>query len=228
MQNNFVIDANCASVSVRQQQGPFNFSSNVSFPYFPIVSNFAEHPITEGLESVVMQLASTLSFTGDSSLQFTPIVRTSEKSGTKPSPTYFNIQKQWTENDFPLSKLPVAGVLSGPIAGNAQSQMVVVGDGDFPVNSRGQGQRQRQQQVQPDNVNLMVNSIDYLSDETGLINLRTKGITSRPLEEIKDSKKTFLKYLNFILPVLIIILYGIFRFQRNRIIRTKRMEEGYV
>ncbi|MFW6276003.1 MAG: ABC transporter, partial [bacterium] len=108
----------------------------------------------------------------------------------------------------------------------APSKMVVFADGDFPVepdNQEGMGQSE----VHEDNVNLMVNAIDWLSDETGLVELRTKGITLRPLDKIDDTKKTILKYLNFLLPILLIVIYGIIRMQRNKNLRIKRME-GYV
>jgi ABC-type uncharacterized transport system involved in gliding motility auxiliary subunit len=99
-----------------------------------------------------------------------------------------------------------------------------VGDGDFAINGAGQ----QAQQVEPDNLNLMVNSIDFLSDDTGLIALRTKGISSRPLEKVEDSTKTLLKYLNFMLPIILIIAFGIFRMQRNRMIRYKRMRDDFI
>jgi ABC-type uncharacterized transport system involved in gliding motility auxiliary subunit len=102
--------------------------------------------------------------------------------------------------------------------------MVVIADGDFAIN--GIGQQARQQN--PDNINLMVNSIDYLSDDTGLIELRTKGVTSRPIDEMEDSRKQFLKILNFSLPILLIIIIGIIRGQQQRNLRYKRMEEAYV
>ena len=100
----------------------------------------------------------------------------------------------------------------------------MISDGDFAVNGEGN----QTQQVQQDNVNLMVNSIDFLSDDTGLIELRTKGVTSRPLDQIEDSRKSLLKYVNFLLPIVLIVVFGILRMQRNRNLRIKRMEEGYV
>jgi len=74
----------------------------------------------------------------------------------------------------------------------------------------------------------MVNAIDWLSDDTGLIELRTKGITQRPLDQVEDGKKALLKWLNFLLPIILIVVYGIIRMQYNRNLRIKRMEEGYV
>ena len=220
--DNFVVDVSCGSVTVQQLQGVFTFSSNVSFPYLTIINTFAKHPVTEGLEAVIFQFASPVSYIGDSTKTFTPIAKTSDKSGSLPVPQYFNIEKQWTELDFTLKNLAVAGVLEGNLMGDSPSKMVVITDGDFAVNGP------RGQQLQPDNISLMVNSIDWLSDDTGLIELRTKGITYRPLDQLEDGIKTFLKYLNFLLPVILVIVYGLIRMQHNRNVRIKRLEESYV
>jgi gliding-associated putative ABC transporter substrate-binding component GldG len=222
--NNFLVDATCGSVGVQQQQGFMSYTTNISFPYLPVIQKFADHPVTKGLEQVLLPFASTIQYTGDSSATFTPLAFSSGKCGTLNPPLYFDVSKHWTDKDFPLSNLTVAGVLSGRLAGSAESKIILVGDGDFPVNGEGQ----RPQQLQPDNVNLMVNSVDWLTDQTGLIDLRTKAITARPLKDVDEGKAVFLKWLNFLLPIILIILYGIIRNQRNRRLRIKRMEEGYV
>lgn len=224
VESNFVVDGRCANINVRQQQGMFTYNTTVKFPYLPLISKFADHPITKGLESVLLPFASTISYTGDTTKTFIPIAQTSEMSGTQPAPVYFDVSKQWGQADFPMKGLTVAGVLAGRIVGQNQSTIVLIGDGDFAVN--GEGDQARQQSA--DNVSLMVNSIDYLSDDTGLIELRTKGVTNRPLKQIEDGKRAFLKYFNFLLPLLLVIIYGIFRFQYNRNLRNKRMEEGHV
>ena len=157
-------------------------------------------------------------------MKFQSLAYSSEKSGTENSPLYFNIQKKWGESDFTRPKLAVAALLDGKISGDRKAKMIVIGDGDFAVNGEGQ----QAHQLQPDNLNLMVNSIDWLSDDTGLIELRTKSVTSRPIKQMEDGTKTLLKYLNFLLPMILIILYGVFRDQRNRRIRLKRMSENYV
>ena len=221
----FIIDAQCGSVQVRQQQGFLTFNTAVQFPYLPIISNFPEHPITRGLEQVILSFASPLRFVGDSTTRFTPIALTSVKSGIVNPPVYFDINKQWADADFPMSGLIVGGVLEGNLVGNAYSRIVVIGDGDFPLSGQGrQGE---------DNISLMVNSIDWLSDDTGLIELRTKGVASRPIgqEYLSDeasSKRAFLKYLNFGLPILLVLIYGFIRVQRQKALRLKRMQERYV
>jgi ABC-type uncharacterized transport system involved in gliding motility auxiliary subunit len=98
-----------------------------------------------------------------------------------------------------------------------------VGDGDFPVN----GARQQPRRLQPDNVNLIANAMDWLSDDTGLIELRTKGAVSRPIRQLDDTTKSILKYSNFLFPIVLAIAYGLVRAQRNRMTRMKRMNENY-
>jgi ABC-type uncharacterized transport system involved in gliding motility auxiliary subunit len=102
--------------------------------------------------------------------------------------------------------------------------MVVIGDGDFAVNNQNGGQVQ---QLQPDNLSFFVNSIDWLADDTGLISLRTKAVTSRPIDQLEDGTKSLLKYLNFFLPMLLVLGYGLVRMQMKRRIRVKRMEVSY-
>jgi gliding-associated putative ABC transporter substrate-binding component GldG len=217
--DNFIVDANCGAVTLQQQHGNFTMSSQIQFPYLPVIHKFADNPITKGLESVSLQFASPITFEGDSSLKFIPIAFSSEKSGSLKTPLYLEVQKQWQLSDFPLSGLVVAGILEGKLAGNKDSKIVLVSDGDFAVGgSRGGNQ------LPPDNISLVVNSIDWLSDDTGLIDLRTKGITSRPLRVLEDSTKLFLKWFNFLAPIILIIIYGLTRMQFNRNKRIKRME----
>lgn len=220
--DNFVIDASCGAVTVQQQQSNFVMTSQVSFPYLPIISKFADNPVTRGLESVVLQFASPLTFAGDTTIKFTPIAFSSAQSGTAKAPLYFDVQRQWTDTDFPLSGIAVAGILEGKLSGTTDSKIVLVSDGDFAVSGP-----QRGQQLPQDNVSLMVNSIDWLSDDTGLIDLRTKEVTSRPIKELPDGTRTFLKWLNFLLPILFIIIYELIRLQINRNKRIKRMEVSY-
>jgi len=219
VEENFVIDASCSNVMVRQQQGPFMMNTPIQFPYLPIITNFTEHPITDGLESVILLFASPMRITNtDTSEVIIPLAVTSEKSGVQNAPIQFDVMKQWTLNDFPLSSLPVAMLAEGKIPGTSGYKMVVFSDGDFAVNGEGQSA----QKLSEDNVSLMSNAIDWLSDDTGLIELRTKGVSSRPLDpSLEDGTKTLLKYLNFLLPILLIIIYGVFRFQ----VRRKRRNE---
>lgn len=221
-EDRFIVDASCGTVGVVQQAGFIQYTTNIRFPYLPLINNFAKHPVTTGLSTVLLQFASPIRFTGDTAIVFEPIAFTSERSDARSVPLFFNIQHNWTERDFTQSKLPVAAVASGKFGGNIPARLVIIGDGDFAVapDSR--------HNIHADNVNLLVNAIDWLSDKTGLVELRTKGARSRPLDEVNEGQRLFIKLLNFLLPIIIIISIGIYRWLRNRNIRMKRMEDVYV
>lgn len=223
IEDQLVIDAQCGSVQVRQQQGFFSFINNISFPYFPIVNKFGEHPAVKGLEQVILQFASPINYRGDSTISYTPLLLSSEKSGTQPAPVFFNIQRQWTNADFPLSKIVMGAAFTGNLSGTVPSKMIVISNGTFGVNGSGE----RATQLPPDNVNLLVNAIEWLTDNTGLMELRTKGITSRPLEQLEDGQRTFYKYLNFLLPVAAIVIFGFGRMQYRKKQRIRRMNEEW-
>jgi len=215
---NFVTDANCGSVMVQQQQGFFVINTPVKLPLFPMITNFADHPITKGLESVVMLFASPIQVNmEDTSKTFTPIAFTSNQSGIQNPSVPIDIMKQWTKQDFNMQRQVVGMIAEGALAGPTHSKIVVFGDGDFVVNGEGE----RPQTLSKDNVSLLVNAIDWLSDDTGLVELRTKGVSSRPIKQLEEGKRKLIKYGNFFLPLIIIILYG---FLRAQIRKNKKLK----
>ncbi|MDY0086095.1 MAG: Gldg family protein [Bacteroidales bacterium] len=223
LDNNFVVDASAGTVGVRQQSGFMTFTRQIPFHFWPQITKFEDSPATKGLNQVVLQFASSIQFRGDTSAVFMPLVKTSEKSGTIAAPTFINLNKEWTNADFPLEGQTIAALLRG-VNGNQQASIVLFSDGDFAVNGEGQ----QMQQLPADNVSLFVNAVDFLSDDTGLIDLRTKEITSRPLEALEVGQRNLLKWLNFLLPILLVLIFGLIRFQYRRNQRIKRMEVGHV
>lgn len=207
MDNQFVVDAQCAAVTVQQRQGFFTINSQVEFPYFPQLNNFQDHPTTSGLEALLLPFVSSLRITNqDSAVSITPLILSSEMSGLAAPPVYVDIQKKWTENDYTQPEQIVSASIEG-LGTSRLGKMVVVTNGQFIVN----GQGQQAQQLNADNVNFASNSVDWLSDDTGLINLRTKGVTNRPLESVEDGTKSLLKYGNVFAPIFLILVYALFR-----------------
>ncbi len=223
VKKNLVIDNRCGSVAVQQNQGMFAFMNNVSFPYLPLLIGQENNDISGGLESVMLEFPSEMNYTGDSTVLYNPMLVTSVQSGIQPAPQVLDVQKQWSPSDFQLSHITVGATLTGNIAGDGFSRMVIISDGDFVVN----GPREQARQLQPDNVNLFVNSVDWLVDDTGLIELRTRGIVARPLDPLDDQTKTVLKFVNFLLPIIFVFVYGIIRSSQRRTLRRKRMEADF-
>lgn len=210
--NDFVIDQNCLPVTVQQRQGFMTINSQVNVPLLPRISNFEDHPITEGLEQILLPFVNAFTINpADTSVRINPLIFTSAKSGTIPAPGVVDIQRRWTAADFPLQEQILASSIEGLGVGNGA--MVVIGNADFIFNGEGQ----QAQRVNPDNLNFANNAIDWLADDTGLIALRTKAITARTLDKIEDSTKNLLKYGNVFVPILLILVYAFVRKQlRNR------------
>ena len=222
--DSFVVDSKCGSISVTQRTNFGTMTSSLRFPYFPIIVDFPDHPVTRGLEQVFLSFTSPLRYAGDTSSTFIPLAKTSPVSGMQPAPVYFNVNKKWNQTDFTSPGETVAAILESKTPAGGISRIVVVGNGDFAINGTGRQNERRQ----PDNISLMANSIDFLSDDTGLIDLRTKTITSRPIIQMNDTKKTLLKWVNFFVPIVLVLVYALIRMQYRRNQRVKRMEAGYV
>lgn len=237
VQPDLVRDVQASTIQVQQQQGAFTFVNQVQYPFIPLVTNFGDHPISEGLETVVFQFASSLDTTqADSMQKLAVLASSSEQSGISVAPFNLSPSQNWEQRNFARADVPLGAVLEGtftsafadndsvnvPLKESQQTSVIVFGDGDFIVNGAGQ----QSQRLPDDNISLMVNSVDWLADDTGLIALRTKGVTNRPLMLVEDGTKAFLKYLNVFFPILIVLGYGFYRYQRNQVRRRKWIEEG--
>jgi gliding-associated putative ABC transporter substrate-binding component GldG len=220
----FVIDGNCGRINVPKDYGNgMKGYEPTPFPYAPTITNFSNHPITQGLSKMLMPFVSAIKFTGDTNkVKYTELVHTSDKTGLLNAPLTFQLQTNWTLSEFPLSNLPIAAAISG-VGGNKNAKIVIVSCGSFVFNGTGEHAVEQAQ----DNIDLLANSVDWLSDDTGLIELRSKMIKTAPLKDISDSTKQILRYLNFLLPILLVIIYGAIRMQMKRRTRVKRMEETY-
>lgn len=232
---NLVRDANAANIQVQQRQGIFTIMNQVQYPYLPLVSNFGDHPVSEGLETVLFQFISSLDTTrADSTQNLSTLVESSDQSGTARGRFNLDPMQQWSRESFSESHIPLGASIEGVFKSayadvdtvdvqlnkSQETSLVVFGDGDFVINGRGQ----QQQRLPQDNINLMVNTVDWLADDTGLIELRTQGVTNRPIEIVEEGTKTFLKYLNTFLPVVLVLVYGLYRYQRRKARRRKWME----
>lgn len=215
----FVIDNNCGTIALNQKYGFINFQSNVSFPYLPIITNFSKHTITYGLKSMLLAFASSIEqVKTPTTYIFTPLAMTSSISGLQQAPVFFNFQKQWTKNDFNHPHNIVAALLTND---DNNSAIVTITDANFisdAIVTSGH----------TDNINFAINSIEWLADNSGLIELRNKFTTFSALEPTRESTREFLKYLNFLSPIVLVILAAIIHYRRNQKKRANRSNPGYM
>jgi gliding-associated putative ABC transporter substrate-binding component GldG len=93
------------------------------------------------------------------------------------------------------------------------TQIIVVGNSAF-LQFGGQNER-----------TFFFNTIDWLTLGDDLIHIRSHGVTDRPLKEVSESEKSFLKFVSIAgVPILVVAL-GLIRYLLRR--RAKRLVEAY-
>jgi ABC-2 type transport system permease protein len=106
------------------------------------------------------------------------------------------------------------------------NKMIVVSDGDVIKNQFKQSTGEvfplgydRYTRQQFGNKKFILNCIDYLCDESGIINIRNKEVTLRLLDKGKVKKyKNYFVLLNLLSPIAIIIIFGLI----NQYIRKRK------
>jgi len=230
-----VMDQQATRVTVNQQQGGFMFRSLVEYPFLPNVTNLnSEHLVTAGLESVSIPFASPLIWMGSDDVSV-ELMRSSARASVQSGPPFdvsplMNRAERFSgmsmrssllalavdgavESAFKQPPESLAGKSASHITHADTSRMVVVGspallDDEF---------------IDGGNLVALLNMFDWLSGDAGLIELRSRGVTQRPLESLSSAGRSFFKGVwMFALPVLI-GLFGLWRWlslKKRRAIRA--------
>ena len=231
--NDIVMDAQCSAISVGQQQGYFQIVNQVNYPFFPIVNQFNENLIlVKDLEQVYHFFASSIdtSFAGKAGVKVEFLAKSSDKSGKQVGRFMVNPMQKYNAESFNESGL----ILSAAYFGNFKSyfsaddipegfdknlylsqadsnRILVVGEGNFVKDDY--------LSSAPDNVILISNMVDYLVQDEALISIRSRGVTSRPLKQIESqSAKAVIKWVNILVPPLLIVIVGLglFYYRKNK------------
>ncbi len=236
-----VRDAQCANISVMQQQFGFNIQSQVPFPYLPMVSNFSKgNAIVKDLQGMILVFASSVDTMNVSSrgLQAEVLFRSSKQSGRQTGQFMYDPLERYTREMFPEKEIPLAVLLEGsfhsafdgrpvpadtavgslppttsPLTTSPATRIVVVGDGDFI----------RDQYGNRENLTFFANMVDYLVDDAGLITIRTKELATPPLDQVSDGTKKAVKYADLVVPPALVLGYGLVRW-RMRQARKRALE----
>jgi gliding-associated putative ABC transporter substrate-binding component GldG len=220
---NLVIDKICGRVNVQQQMGPIRMNVPMEYPLLPVIHSFnTNEAIVAGLEQIQLIFASEIKQDSASmgNVNYVPLLFTSKQSGEmrgnfnlNPDPKQNPFIRMFNQSDKVLSarseKVNESGLMS---------QVVLVGDSDFMADQGG-GRS-------PENQIFIMNSVDYLIGDRDLIALRSREITSRPLEEVSDDAKKTWKSLNIILPSFLIVGFGLIRMRQQKR-RSDILEELY-
>jgi gliding-associated putative ABC transporter substrate-binding component GldG len=235
-----VRDVQCANISIVQQQFGFSIQSQVPFPYLPLVSDFSkDNMMVKDLKGVVLFFASSIDTVrlGEKGLKGEILLRSSKQSGRRREDEYYILDplQRFTQADFTEQGIPLGAVVSGsftsafagkpvpgdslgtapkPIEKSPDTRVLLIGDGEF---ARDQYLGNR------DNLTIFANMVDYLVDDAGLITIRSKEAELPPLEPVSDATKKLLKYGNMIVPPVLVLVFGLFRWRMKKA-RMRAME----
>ncbi|MBI89580.1 MAG: hypothetical protein CMG60_05775 [Candidatus Marinimicrobia bacterium] len=232
LQKNLVLDSKCGNVQVRQSVGLFSMNRAVQYPFFPIVDSFniydtLSNIIVNNLEQVLPLFPSEIiidTLQNDEVKNVVHLFKSSNNSGKMES--NFMLSPDPQQNPF-LKMLGQDGkILAASSRLSNNGELMLLSDSKFLSDEGGMSI--------PDNVVFLMNAVDYLAGDKDLISLRSREITSRPLdilqlpdnvrasmtqEEIdkeQDKIKKRWKLANLVLPSLLIIGFGIFRMKKEK------------
>lgn len=235
--NNLVLDANGAMINIQRQQGMFMMTNLVRYPAFPEIVNFNDKsPITKGLSGGTLFFPSSVDTVtpAEGSVEIAPLLSSSEYTIVQVgqfdiAPDTRRDRTQFTggqklfgaslQGRFPSYfkgksvPVPADSTAMAPslniMTESGESRMVVVGDGNFL-------QGQYMQQGGP-NLVFLLNAIDWLSQDTDLLAIRSRDAAVRPLDpNISDETKQRVKLANLIGPPALVLLVGFVRWNRRR------------
>ena len=212
IKENLIMDQLCGSISVLQNRGIFRMQSQMEYPFFPMIRTFSnDEVLVSGLEQVRVMFPSEI-YQYKDSLQlypnlvsnFTPLMFSSENSGSMEQ--FFNLNPVQNPAFNTLNeKNKIVAAKSETILNDSTfSEIILLGDSNFISDDVGGGIQE--------NTDLVLNAIDYLMGDEELVSLRSRKVTTRPLEEISDGSRKIWKWANRLVSFILVILLALFKF----------------
>jgi gliding-associated putative ABC transporter substrate-binding component GldG len=226
------------------EQGSATQYQDFIWKFAPQVFPTSQHPIVKNLGGIKFDFANPID-TLKNGIKKTVLLQSSQYSKTIGSPVEVNLNMV-TEKTTPQDYLnkgnkPLAVLLEGsfhsafenrvlPFKDNSftaqgkPNKMIVVADGDIARNQLDKnmmpvelGYDQRTGNLY-DNKDFVMNCINYLLDDTGLINIRSKDVELPLLDKEKVYESyTFTQFITIGVPILILLVFGlVFTFVRKR------------
>lgn len=214
----------------------------IQWQYSPLAASNPEHPITTNLNLVKFDFVSPID-TLKNKISKTVLLQSSPKSKLEGVPTQIalaNVTQSPDENTFNLGPQNLAVLLEGEFTSvydkrvlpfklrnfkskGSPSKIVVIADGDVIKN---EVVRRKPQELGFDqltgkafgNKEFLLNTVNYLLDDTGLIKIRAKNIEIAYLNnELVAKDKTKWQLITIGLPILLLALFGfLFNYFRKK------------
>lgn len=212
-----------------------------SWQYFPLVNSQNNHAINNNIEAVNFKFTNSID-TLKNNIQKTVLLQSSQLSKPEGTPTIISlksISKQADQTNFSDGNKSLAILLEGEFKSayadrvkpyttenkniSKQNKMIVIADGDLIANEISKGQPlelgvDKWTNQRFGNKEFLLNSVSFLLDDTGLINIRSKTVKIEFLNKEKAFQESGKwQLINIIFPLIILTLFGlIFNYLRKK------------
>jgi len=220
----------------------------IPWQYYPLINTFnKKHPIVRNLDVIYTKYIGTLDTVRANSIRKTPLLYTSQYTQTVTTPafvTFNEARKQPDPRLYNQGKKPIAYLLEGEFTSLYKSRItssdprsknfkdksiptkiIVCADGDIiknDIDARSGNPLplgyDRYSRRTFSNKDFIINSVEYLLDEEGIISARKKEVVLRPLDKIKvKDERVSWQIFNMLTPLLVIVVFAVaFYFIRKR------------
>jgi gliding motility-associatede transport system auxiliary component len=244
--HNLVGDTHNARITISQRRGIFTLQNMVDYPYIPVLADLSRtNPVVSGLESVLLPFASTVKADPVAGITYTDLMKSSPTSWRSEAP--YDIRALLPEGERPAVKgragpftvaVAAEGTFPSHYAGTTVTRPGAQGDkapaqvqvtapaakpGRLMVVGSGEVLRD-QYQMGGDNMPFVMNAIDWLARDEGLIALRSRGVTDRPLKTVSDAERDGIKAVDMLGGAALLVAFGLARW-KLRSARRRRLEE---
>ena len=246
MESTLLMDANCNQIPIPVGNRP----EMIDFYYFPVfMSVSSPHIINKNVGPVWGQFPATLTAKSKTDLNVTPLLSSSPYTKTIQAPANVDLENAYMQSrddrfrntlrgGSKLTGVLMEGKFQSPFIyqkhytgsaflPNGESKMVVIADGDIIRNGvSGRGGiyptgYDRFTKTTFANKKFILNCIDYLIDDNGLIEIRAKEKTLRLLDSEKTRlEHTYWQWFNIIAPLLSMMIFGM----ANNIYRKRKYQ----
>lgn len=219
--------------------------TSLPWPYFPLGIAEHDHPITKNINPVKLEFPTSIDTLGERKFKTHVLFESSERTLLKQVPNYVELKEISSVDSLGQMEKPstpkiFAVALEGKFnsayasrierksypgfkATSPENKMIVIADGDVGRNKIIKGQAlplgvDMLTDEQFGNEQFLRNALDYLLDDSNLMELRNRNIEERLLDRHRIAdERTNWQYLNLFLPLAIIgLLGGLFFWLRKK------------
>ncbi|SFD25542.1 gliding motility-associated ABC transporter substrate-binding protein GldG [Algibacter pectinivorans] len=222
-----------APITLAMGQGSQSQFQHLKWPYSPLAGSSSKHPIVNNLNLVRFDFANQID-TLKNSIKKTILLETAPLTKLEGTPREVSLALVTKEQDpkaFNKGNQTLAVLLEGEFNSvysnrikpfkltqdktiSQPTKMIVVADGDVIKNDMAQNKPlelgfDRWTGQTYGNKEFLLNAVNYLLDDNGLINIRTKEIAIAFLNQQKiAAQKTKWQLINILLPLLLLAVFG--------------------